>query len=449
MLTEEENRALMQVGAGTPMGELLRRYWMPIAAEGEFDEASIKPVRLMGEDLVLYKDGSGTYGLVDRHCPHRRADLAYGFVEECGLRCNYHGWRFGAGGQCLEQPFEEIAHPEARFKDRIHIKAYPVEAKAGLLWAYLGPAPAPLVPTWEPFTWKNGFVQIVLSEIPCNWFQCQENSIDPVHFEWLHTNWSRVLKGQGGPRPPTHLRVGFDEFEYGFTYRRILEGQSETDELWTVGRVCLWPNALFTGEHFEYRVPIDDDSTLSVGWFYNRVPREKEPFEQERIPHWYGPIKDPYSGRWITTHVMNQDFVAWVGQGTVADRTGEHLGESDRGVILMRRQMLDQAQVVAAGGEPKGVVRDAARNACIRLPIINHDRKVNGYTLAEARDPNHPEAAFLRPKEFVFQSGQPEPIRQAYRRAMGLDEGPRADAVGPQRGAEDPRSAAVGPRSNE
>jgi len=119
---------------------------------------------------------------------------------------------------------------------------------------------------------------------------------------------------------------------------------------------------------------------------------------------------------------MNQDFVAWVGQGTVADRTGEHLGESDRGVILMRRQMLEQAQVVAAGGEPKGVVRDAALNACIRLPIIQHDRKVNGYTLAEAMDPNHPEAPFLRPKEFVFQSGQPEPIRQAYRRAMGLDE---------------------------
>jgi len=421
VLTEKQNQAFTQVGPGTLMGELLRRYWMPIGAETELDETPVKAVRLMGEDLTLYKDKGGTYGLLDRHCPHRRADLSYGWVEDCGLRCSYHGWLFGERGQCLQQPFEEIAHPEARFKERIHIKAYPVEAKAGLLWAYMGPAPAPLVPTWEPFTWPNGFKQIVLSEIPCNWFQCQENSIDPVHFEWLHTNWSRVLKGQDdGPKPPTHLRIGFDEFEYGFQYRRILEGQSETDELWTIGRVCLWPNALFTGSHFEWRVPIDDHNTLSVGWFFNRVPREHEPFEQERIPHWYSPIKDPRTGRWITTHVMNQDFVGWVGQGCIADRTQEHLGESDRGVIMMRRAMLEQADIVAEGGDPKGLVRDPARNACIRLPIINHDYWEQGFSLAELQQKSPQLAALFQPKEFVFQAGQPEEIRQAYRRAMGL-----------------------------
>jgi len=223
MLTEEENRTFAAVGPGTLMGELMRRYWMPVAAETEMDDTPIKPVRVMGEDLTLYKDKSGNYGLVDRHCPHRRADMSYGFVEDCGLRCSYHGWLFDESGRCLQQPFEDIAHPEARFKDRVHIKAYPVEAKAGLLWAYLGPAPAPLVPTWEPFTWPNGFVQIVMTEIPCNWFQCQENSIDPVHVEWQHSNWTQYLKGLEGPRTPTHLRVGFDEFEYGFQYRRILE----------------------------------------------------------------------------------------------------------------------------------------------------------------------------------------------------------------------------------
>ena len=183
MLSEEQNRRLTEVGAGTPMGELLRRYWMPIAAVAELDDKPTKPVRLMGEDLVLYRDRAGNYGLLDRHCPHRRADLSYGWVEDCGLRCHYHGWRWEHTGRCLEQPFEESAHPQARFKDRVRIKAYPVEAKAGLLWTYLGPPPAPLVPTWEPFTWGNGFVQIVFSEVTCNWFQCQENSIDPVHFE--------------------------------------------------------------------------------------------------------------------------------------------------------------------------------------------------------------------------------------------------------------------------
>jgi 5,5'-dehydrodivanillate O-demethylase len=420
VLKPSENQTLMEVGAGTPMGELLRRYWMPIAPVAELDDVPTKAVRLFGEDLVLYKDQSGTYGLVDRNCPHRRADMSYGFVEACGLRCNYHGWLFDETGQCIQQPFEDIAHPDARFRDRIKIKAYKVEAKAGLLWAYMGPDPAPLVPTWEPFTWKNGFIQIVISEVPCNWFQCQENSIDPVHFEWLHTNWTRVLRGQsGGPKPPTHLKVGFDEFEYGFTYRRILEGQSENDELWTVGRCCLWPNCLFTGGHFEWRVPIDDDNTLSVGWFFDRVPEEQEPFEQDRIPYWYGPIRDQQTGRWITSHVMNQDFVAWVGQGTVADRTQEHLGESDRGVILMRRRLLDEAKVVAAGGEPKGLVRDPEQNECVRLPIIDRERFVAGYSLIDVKEGRLPPS--VCPPSFIFQAGQPDAIGKAYRAAMGFD----------------------------
>jgi 5,5'-dehydrodivanillate O-demethylase len=420
LLTDELNRAVTQVGPGTPMGELLRRYWMPIAAVAELDDNPVKPVRLLGEDLVLYRDGGGHYGLMDRHCAHRRADLSFGWVETCGLRCHYHGWLWDHTGQCLQQPFEEIAHPDARFKDRVRIKAYPVEAKAGLLWAYLGPAPAPLVPTWEPFTWQNGFVQIVFAEIPCNWFQCQENSIDPVHFEWLHGNWSRALKGGDGDRPPAHLRIAFDEFEYGFTYRRILEGQSERDELWTVGRTCLWPNCLFTGGHFEWRVPVDDANTLSVGWFFDRVPNEMEPFAQDRIPFWYGPVRDPRTGRWITTHVMNQDFVAWTGQGEIADRAREHLGESDRGVIMMRRRMLEEAEVVARGGEPKALIRDPEKNVCVQLPIMGRDVFVKGYSRADGTLPQLGTPGVRRGHDFVFQAGQPEEIRLAYRRAMGL-----------------------------
>ena len=432
MLSEEQNKALTEVGAGTRMGELLRRYWMPIASVAELEDTPTKPVRLLGEDLVLYRDRSGTLGLLDRHCAHRRADLSYGIVETCGLRCNYHGWLYGERGQCLAQPFEEIAHPEARYKDRVRIKAYPVEAKAGLVWAYLGPPPAPLVPTWEPFTWKNGFVQIVFSEVPCNWLQCQENSIDPVHFEWLHGNWSRALRGRDGPRPPTHLKIGFDEFEYGFIYRRVLEGQPETSELWSVGRTCLWPNCLFTGGHFEWRVPIDDANTLSVGWFFDRVPNEMEPFEQERIPSWVSPIKDPLTGRWITSHIMNQDFVAWVGQGAVADRTQEHLGESDRGVILMRRKLLEEAEAVRRGGEPKAVVRDVEANRCIALPIIDRERFVKGFPRAQSYREASGTPGPVLPDGFVFQAGQPEEVRLAYRQAMGLDIEPprhaRADA---------------------
>ena len=430
MLSEEQNRALTEVGPGTPMGELLRRYWMPIAAVAELDDRSTKPVRLMGENLVLYKDKAGNYGLVDRHCPHRRADLSYGWVDGCGLRCHYHGWLWDHTGRCLQQPFEETTHPEAKFKERVRIKAYPVEAKAGLLWAYLGPPPAPLVPTWEPFTWKNGFVQIVFAEVPCNWFQCQENSIDPVHFEWLHSNWSRALGGADRDRSPTHLKVGFEEFEYGFTYRRILDGQSEQDELWTVGRCCLWPNCLFTGGHFEWRVPIDDGNMLSVGWFFDRVPNEMEPYQQDRIPYWVSPIKDALTDRWITSHIMNQDFVAWVGQGTVADRTQEHLGESDRGVIMMRRRILEDAERVARGEEPKAVIRDPEKNRLVRLPIIGRDFFVNGSSNIESETSRQRTPGLPLRREFPFLVGQPEEIRAAYRRAMGLPE-PGVDARSP------------------
>ena len=426
MLTEERNRLLSQVSAGTPMGDLLRRYWMPVAGASEFDKNPVKAVRVMGEDLVLYRDLGGKYGLVDRHCPHRRADLSYGFVEECGLRCNYHGWLFDNDGRTLEQPFEDIANPEARYRDKVTVKSYPVEEKGGLLWAYMGPLPAPLVPTWEPFLWKNGFAQIVISEIPCNWFQCQENSIDPVHFEWMHRNWSIRLRGETGPYAPRHLKLAFDEFDYGHVYRRVTEDGSEQDPLWTVGRVCLWPNALFTGSHFEWRVPIDDTTTLSVTWHFSRVPNEQEPYVQGTIPTWHGPIKDALTGKWITSHVMNQDFVAWLGQGDIADRTKEHLGTSDRGVIMIRKRYLDDIEAMARGEDPKAVIRDPQINERIDLPIVNKHLFIDGMP---AREYDNNVNNTISTRAYVFQVGQPEEVRAAWAAAMGFDKTTSADEV--------------------
>jgi 5,5'-dehydrodivanillate O-demethylase len=398
MLSEEKNQLLCRTGPGTPMGELLRRYWQPIAGVAELASRATKPVRILGEDLVLYQDGSGTYGLVDQHCPHRRADMSYGFAEEEGLRCSYHGWLFDQSGRCLHQPFEERAHPHARFKEKVAIKAYPVLAKAGLLWTYMGPPPAPLLPDWDRYH-HRGYKQVVLSSVPCNWFQCQENSIDPVHFEWLHTNWSQALRGEDGPRAPAHTRLGFDEFDYGFVYRRVREDTSEEHELWTTGRVCLWPNCLYVG-HFEWRVPIDDENTLSVGWFLDPVPGE-EPFDQDPIPCWAAPVTDPATGRLIDTHIMNQDFVAWIGQGVIADRTREHLGESDRGVLMMRKRMFEQMEVVEAGGDPIATIRDPAANHRIHLPLTGGDR---------AADPA------AGPPRFPFLAGQPQEIVDEMRR---------------------------------
>jgi 5,5'-dehydrodivanillate O-demethylase len=419
MLDHEKNELLTRVGPGTPMGNLLRRYWMPIAGVTELEKNPIKAVRLMGEDLVLYRDLSGTYGLVDRHCPHRRADLSYGFVENCGIRCNYHGWNFAEDGTCTEQPFEDIANPDARYRDKVKITAYPVEEKAGLLWAYLGPQPAPLVPNYEPFTWANGFRQIVISEVPCNWLQGQENSIDPVHFEWMHRNWSVRLRGETGPYAPRHTKLGFDEFEHGFTYKRVTEDTDESDLLWTIGRTCLWPICLFTGDHFEWRVPIDDENMLSVTWHFARVPKDRQPYVQEKIPTWHGPIKDELTGRWISTHVMNQDFIAWVGQGKISDRWNEHLGSSDRGVILVRKRFQEDLERIARGEDPKAIVRDPAQNDPIVLPVANRRSLIEGLTREEiAANP------FAAPRHYPFQAGQPDDVRRAYEDAMGFNTPP-------------------------
>jgi 5,5'-dehydrodivanillate O-demethylase oxygenase subunit len=417
MLTAEQNRLLTQVGPGTPMGNLMRRYWMPIAAVSEFEKITVKPVRLFGEDLVLYKDLRGTYGLVDRHCPHRRADLSYGFVEDCGIRCNYHGWRFDEQGRCLEQPFEDTAHPEVRFRDKVRIAAYPVEAKGGLLWAYLGPQPVPLLPMWEPFTWQNGFVQIVFSKIPCNWVQCQENSIDPVHFEWMHRNWTSRLNGEVGNYGKKHVKIDFKEFDYGFTYHRLVEGMPDTHERWTVGRVCLWPNCLGPNQHFEWRVPMDDENTLSVHWHFTPVPRERHPYVQTSIPAWEGPLVDPLTGRWITSHITNQDFVAWVGQGTIADRTKETIGPSDRGITLMRKRLFDDLKRIERGEDPKAIVRDPKIAEYVELPIVSREFLTQSLTLAEMmEDPS------IDPRQgYQAQAGQPEWVRQLFLDAMGLD----------------------------
>ena len=416
-MNEEQNRLLTRVGPGTPMGNLLRRYWMPIAGVSEFDTRHTKPLRLLGEDLVLYRDLSGNFGLVDRRCAHRRADLSLGMVEQCGLRCHYHGWAYDQSGHCTAQPFEDTSMPERNTKASVTIKAYPVQVKSGMVWAYMGPIPAPLLPDWEAFSWDNGFVQVVVSEVPCNWFQCQENSIDPVHFEWMHENWGKRLRdGVGAPFGAAHIKLAFEEFEHGFVYKRVKEDSSEADALWTVGRVFLWPNGFFLGEHFEWRVPIDDENTLSITWKFTRVPQERQPYVQDAIPTWHGPLTRA-DGSWIDTHVMNQDFIAWVGQGTIADRTQERLGASDRGIIMVRRRFFEEMERIAKGEEAKGTIRDPQKNIRVELPIADRESVLKGYTGAEIMANPWKRMMFT---SYIFQAGQPDTVREKFSLAMGL-----------------------------
>jgi 5,5'-dehydrodivanillate O-demethylase len=418
MLSAATNKLLTEIGPGTRMGDYLRRYWHPVAGESEFEQQRVRAVRVLGEDLVLYRDLSGAFGLIDRRCPHRGADLSYGFVEERGLRCSYHGWLL-SGGRCLEQPYEDATGAGGRSRRRLIAKSYRVRCHAGLVWVYLGPEPAPLIPDWEPFSWKNGFVQVFFAEVPCNWLQCQENVIDPVHFEWMHLNWSVRQSGRTGPYSPRHLQIGFDETDYGFVYRRITEASSEADQMWTTGRVALWPNGFYAGEHFDWHIPVDDCTTLRVTWAFARVPKEREPFEQQRpIPSWRGPVRGA-DGRWLSERPANQDFVAWVGQGPIADRTRENLVTSDQGVIMMRRRLLAELDSVAAGNAPKALLTDPRTNERRPLPCVDRGIFIDG--LPQAQMLEHPSmAAVIR--AYPFQAGEPAAVRAAFNAALGLDE---------------------------
>src|ERR1044071_5685754 len=180
VLTPEENALLTQVGPGTPGGELLRRYWLPIAAAQELtDESPTKFARVLAEDLVLFKDKSGRFGLIQDHCPHRGASLLYGRVEERGISCAYHGWLYDTEGGCLETPAEPA---DSKFYLTVKMRAYPVQKFVGLYWAYLGPLPAPLLPRFDILARTDGRHALeVQPQLDCSWLQPMENAVDPAH----------------------------------------------------------------------------------------------------------------------------------------------------------------------------------------------------------------------------------------------------------------------------
>jgi 5,5'-dehydrodivanillate O-demethylase len=416
MLSVDENKRLTSIMPGTPMGELFRRYWHPIAASVEMDDRPTKSLRILGEDLVLYKDRSGTLGLIDKLCAHRRVDLSYGIPEENGLRCMYHGWMYDETGQCIEQPFEETVHPDGRFKEKVKINAYKVEELGGLIFAYMGPQPAPLLPRWEPFQWENGWSDIGTIELPCNWLQCMENSLDPVHLEWLHGYWgvwqqkqAAVAVGKSEAEtfptiPQPHKKIGFDVFDYGVIKRRITGNTDETHGDWAVGHPILFPQILFVGSmtncSLQFRIPVDDENTKHMTWYFFRAAPGQTAEPQDKIPHWTVPLFES-DGRLIADLVNHQDFVAWVTQGTNADRSREKLGESDKGIILYRKLLRDQMDIVADGGEPMGIVRDPKVNENIELPLerwsnLAHPARLGVYTAAQAARPMTHEDAIRR-----------------------------------------------------
>jgi 5,5'-dehydrodivanillate O-demethylase len=381
MITESENRRLTSVLAGTPGGELLRRYWYPIATAAEMRDTWTKRVRLLGEDLVLYRDRGGRLGLIGEFCPHRRASLAYGIPALDGIRCPYHGWKFDAAGRCIEQPNE----PEgSNFKDKVSIGGYAVGELGGLVWGYLGPQPAPLIPKLDGFVVEPAIRMVGQALVPCNWLQIMENSCDPVHTEWLHGHLQEFVEEQRDGIKPSfaisrhHVAIAFDEFEYGLYKRRLYEGQSEDADDWKVGHPVFFPNTLAVGSKrdgsrtysFQIRVPVDDTHTLHY-WYnaYTVHPDVEIPQHLlADVAQYEVPFLD-HRGDFLVELLDAQDVMAWVTQGPIAKRELEKLGTTDRGVILFRKMLEREIARVEAGDDPMGVIREAAANTVIDLHV--------------------------------------------------------------------------------
>jgi 5,5'-dehydrodivanillate O-demethylase len=374
MLTKEDNALLTEVGPGMPMGDLLRRYWQPVAAASEMEDRWTKRVRIMSEDLVLFKDRTGKLGLIGEACAHRRASMAYGIPTLEGIRCPYHGWMYDATGRCIEQPNE----PEgSSFKDKIQMPAYPVQVMAGLVFAYLGPLPAPIINKLDGFVADPAIRLIGKAVIPCNWLQIQENSADPIHSEWLHGHFAEFIEEQKGLRVPFsghHLKIAFDEKPYGIIKRRLKEGQSEDCSDWQIGHPMIFPNILAIGSadrvlsfyEFQIRVPQDDHNTTYF-WFTAFVPAKGTvvPAELMAKPYY---IDFPLSEADFDMP-ERQDEMAWTTQGPVTDRTQEHLGSTDRGVTMFRNMLRRELAKIGAGEDPMMVNRDPAKDVVLELPL--------------------------------------------------------------------------------
>ncbi len=384
MLTKEANERLTQVGLGTPMGALLRRYWHPVATLPELTAEPVLVVTVLGENLALYRTEAGDMGLVAQRCPHRGASLAYGIPEADGLRCAYHGWKFNAQGTCLEQPAEP---GDSTFKDRVHVPAYPVQEMGGLIWAYLGPTPAPLLPRFDLFVRDDLEREIGITRLPCNWLQIMENSLDPVHLEYLHSVYMNyVLKRHRKPpasQTKHHDRIAFDLFEYGIIKRRLWVGDSEDSDEWQVGHPILFPNILPVGEggrsQFQIRTPIDDTHTYHV-WYRTKARAGVAPLQDPATIPVLDYAYKHEDGRLVVDTVSGQDMMVWVTQGPISDRTTERLGTTDKGVIMYRALLEEQMLKVERGEEPMAVVRDPAKNT----PMIEIRRERNPFQVSAA-----------------------------------------------------------------
>lgn len=389
MLTIEENELLVRTGPAAPMGQLLRRFWLPVMLAEELPEPDCPPVRLriLCEDLVTFRDSDGRIGLLDAFCAHRRANLFWGRNEECGLRCVYHGWKYDVEGNCIDVPNEP---PESRFKEKIKLTAYPAQERGGVIWAYMGPPDlTPEMPAleWTRLPASHRYVTKRTQE--SNFLQNLEGEVDSSHVSFLHSkrgvdNFANPLSLVAGQDAPTQVqdrspRFTVKETDYGMMIA-ARRNAGEDSYYWRITQFLMPSYTMIPSEpdlpiSFTAAVPSDDEHMVgfTVTWRPDR-PLSAEDIGQieswtgihtEVDPVTYRPLRNKANNYRIDREmqrnenysgirgIREQDLPIQEDQaGPLADRSKEHLGTADLGVIAVRRRLLKAVQDVQAGTEP-------------------------------------------------------------------------------------------------
>ena len=407
MISAEQNALMTRIGSGSPAGKLLRRYWQPVALTDELrGDRPVKAVRLLGENLVLYKAGD-RYGLMQRHCPHRGADLAYGRLEPDGLRCSFHGWKFDAAGKCVETPAEPAG---SRMCEQIRTVAYPVLEKSGILFAYLGAGAPPAFPRFDCFVAPEAYTFAFKGYWDCNWLQALEVGIDPAHASWLHkyfededpaANYGRQFRGTPADsslpiskvlREYDRPEIRVERTDYGMRLQ-TLRKLSDTQTHIRVTNV-LFPQAFVIPMNAEmtitqFHVPVDDTGCYWYSIFTSfGAPVDKDTMRNQRLRTYPAPDYKPIFGRanaWgfnaeeqrtktftgMGFDINIHDQFACESQGQIQDRTQENLGSSDKGIVLYRRILMDAIRKSEAGEAPLMVLDEARASALTGPPAID------------------------------------------------------------------------------
>ncbi len=361
MLSAEDNRRLTEIGPGTPAGKLFRQYWLPVAISEQLSERNPLPLTVLGEKLVLFRDASGGIGLLSDRCAHRGASLGGGRsdqntvrVEQRGIRCCYHGWLYGTNGQCLEQPGEPRS-----FAHKVKIASYPVQERYGFFWAFMGVGAPPALLPIDTLLRESGHRINVCSVWNCNYLQICENLVDPAHPTVLHKDAS--LEEEKFAEFPT---VRAEPTQYGI---RMLAGRTgymrEVEMLFPSGIRLFLPLHGFSVETVFWVLPVHDTLCHSFHSWFMPLPetlpeleREAKVRNLERFVYGGEEIKDRLYG---ATKLSVQDKYACASQGQISDRTVEHLGLTDVGVVMLRKLLKEAIRDVEEGRMPRGAFKTA------------------------------------------------------------------------------------------